>query len=533
VGSGKVGAITADSPGGSMKILFVNPCLRPSAPHRYLPVGLGYVVTAVKIAGFKFDLLDVDIDALSDQKVEEYIAHHRHDAILIGSIVTHYKWVKWFCVMARQYHPHCTIIVGNSVGSSISEVILQYAPIDVVVLGEADVTVVELLQALNDGRPLGEAHEPEVPIVHTNGALPATIRGSGIEGIVFRDAKGRLVNTGKRKAIKKIDDLPFPDWDIFDVQRYITLCSTTAHNATTRFPVEKARVMPVNTARGCVFKCTFCHYVFWEDPYRHRSPESVIAEIRRNQKKYGANYINFWDELSFHKVKPAQKFLDALIKADLNIHFTAAVRSDLLGREEAPHDERVHFAHSLKKAGCISVGFSLESANKEILIAMNKLVEREYFGEQVKILKQAGIICNTSVIFGYPQETRETIKETVETCRRTNVYPSPGFLLPMPSTGMWKHAVENGFITDIDQYLTEMTERQDFSVNMTKMSDAELKSAVEEGLGSLANEFGLKFGGSLMKTGGENTHNRQQAAEIRRKANQNDSMNYANVIGSV
>jgi hypothetical protein len=68
---------------------------------------------------------------------------------------------------------------------------------------------------------------------------------------------------------------------------------------------------------------------------------------------------------------------------------------------------------------------------------------------------------------------------------------------------------------------------------MTKMSDAELKSAVEEGLGSLANEFGLNFGGSLMKTGGENKHSRHLAAEVRRRANQNDSMNYANVIGSV
>jgi anaerobic magnesium-protoporphyrin IX monomethyl ester cyclase len=204
-----------------------------------------------------------------------------------------------------------------------------------------------------------------------------------------------------------------------------------------------------------------------------------------------------------------------------------------LGREEAPYDERVQFAQSLKKAGCISVGFSLESANREILIAMNKLVEREYFGEQVRILKQAGVICNTSVIFGYPQETRESIQETIDTCRRTNIYPSPGFLLPMPATGMWKHAIDNGYIKDIDQYLLDITERQDFSVNMTKMSDAELKKTVEAALRGLATDLGLDFGANPMKTGGENKHNRHQAAEVRRKGNANDSMNYATVIGSV
>jgi radical SAM superfamily enzyme YgiQ (UPF0313 family) len=513
-----------------MKILFVNPCLRLTAPHRYLPVGLGYVVTAAKVAGFKFDLLDVDIDALSDQKVEDYIVHHRYDVILIGSIVTNYKWVKWFCGMVKEHQPDCRLIVGNSVASSIPEVILEHAPADVVVLGEADVTVVELLRALNDGRPLGEAYEPEVPILHTNGTLPATIRGHGVEGIVFRDGKGRLVNTGKRKAVKKIDDLPFPDWDIFDVERYIKLCASTAHN-TTRFPIEAARVMPVNTARGCVFKCTFCHYVFWDDPYRHRSPESVIAEIRRNQQKYGANYINFWDELTFHKVRPAQKFIDALIEADLGIHFTASIRTDLLGCEEAPYDERVLLAQRMKEAGCIAVGFSLESANAEILIAMNKLVEGQYFGEQVRVLKQADIISNTSVIFGYPQETRATIRETLDSCRRANIYPSPGFLLPMPSTGMWKHAMDNGYIKDIDQYLTNITERQDFSVNMTKMGDAELKREVELALSELASDLGLDLGGSLMKTGGENKHSRNQEAAMHR--NSNDTMNYANVIGSV
>jgi radical SAM superfamily enzyme YgiQ (UPF0313 family) len=513
-----------------MKVLFVNPCLRPNAPHRYLPVGLGYVVTAAKVAGFKFDLLDVDIDSLSDQQVEEYITQHRYDVILIGSIVTHYKWVKWFCTMAKQHQPYCRIIVGNSVGSSVPEVILRHLPIDVVVLGEADITVVELLRALNDGRSLGEAHEPEVPVLHTNGTLPATIRGLGIEGIVFRDSKGRLVNTGKRKAVKKIDDLPFPDWDIFDVGRYIEKCRTTAHH-TTRFPIEEARVLPVNTARGCVFKCTFCHYVFWDDPYRHRSPENVIAEIRRNQEKYGANYINFWDELTFHKVRPAQKFIDALIKADLGIHFTASIRTDLLGCEEAPYDERVLLAQRMKQAGCIAVGFSLESANDEILQAMNKLVKGEYFGEQVRLLKQVGIISNTSVIFGYPQETRATIRETIASCGRAKIYPSPGFLLPMPSTGMWKHAIDNGFISDIDQYLINITERQDFTVNLTKMGDAELKSEVDAALGELASDLGLDFGGSLMKTGGESKHSRNQEVEMHR--NTNDTMNYANVIGSV
>jgi radical SAM superfamily enzyme YgiQ (UPF0313 family) len=512
-----------------MKILFVNPSLRLGAPHRYLPVGLGYVATATKVAGFAFDMLDVDVNAFSDQEVENYIQRHSYDIVLVGSIVTHYKWIKWFVTMVKQRNPGCTIIVGNSVASSIPEVILHYAPVDVVVLGEGDVTVVEVLKALNDGRPLGEADEPEIPILHHNGALPPTIRGRGVAGIVFRDPKGRLVNTGKRKAVKHIDDLPFPDWDIFDVERYIEMARTTAHD-TTNYPLEQARVMPVNTARGCVFKCTFCHYVFWDDPYRHRSPQSVIAEIRRNQQKYGANYINFWDELTFHKIDPAERFIDALIEADLGIHFTAAIRTDLLGCNEDPLEKRMGLATKMKEAGAIAVGFSLESANEEILIAMNKRVKGDYFGEQVRVLTEAGIISNTSIVLGYPQETRETIRETIEACRRAKVYPSPGFLLPMPATGMWNHAISHGYITDIDRYLVNITERQDFNINMTKMSDEELKSETELALKELAIDLGLQLA-DTMHTGGYSKHAKNQGVSTHR--NVNETMNYANVIGSV
>ena len=121
--------------------------------------------------------------------------------------------------------------------------------------------------------------------------------------------------------------------------------------------------------------------------------------------------IFFYDK-TFHKIKPAEKFIDALIKANLGIHFTASIRTDLLGDEDDPYEQRVGLARKMKQAGCIAVGYSLKMADEEILIAMNKLVKGKYFDEQVRILKEASIISNTSVIFGYPQETPETIRET-------------------------------------------------------------------------------------------------------------------------
>jgi radical SAM superfamily enzyme YgiQ (UPF0313 family) len=517
-----------------MRVLFVNVSLRPNAPHRQIPVGLGYIVTAVKEAGIRFDLLDIDIGRYSDAYVERYIMDHSYDVIAVGSISTHYRWIKWFVNMAKAVQPDCTVIVGNSVGGSLPEVMFQHTGVDIIIKGEGDVTIVEVLQALNAGRELGRAVEPYEPVPHQNGDLPPTLKGIGIEGVIFRDHKGRIVNNGARKAVRDISTLPYPDWDLFDVEGYIAGTRYMARE-TTRYPRSEAVVFPVNTARGCVFKCTFCHYVFWNDPYRHRSAASVIGEIRQLNKKYGANFIEFWDELSFHKLKPTENFIDELLAANLDwLHWHAPIRSDLFGRTDVPEADRVRVIEKMKASGVMALGFSLESGSQEILDAMNKLVKSEYFDEQVRLLRQAGIISDTSVIVGYPQETPATIDKTMEMCRRNRIYPSVGFLLPLPATGMWDYALENGHIKDIDGYLTSIVERQDLVLNMTKMPDEQLIGHTKDWLRRLNQEFGgLLSEDALIKTGGFAKHNKHQDKElVWRNRLTKESLNIAQVEGS-
>ena len=108
-----------------MKLLFINPSLRPGSAHLFLPVGLAYVMTYVKKHGFNFDLLDVDVDNLTNKQVEQYIQKNKYDVICLGSIVTHYKWMKWCINMIKSHQPDAKIIVGNSMGGSIPEVLLK------------------------------------------------------------------------------------------------------------------------------------------------------------------------------------------------------------------------------------------------------------------------------------------------------------------------------------------------------------------------------------------------------------------------
>lgn len=527
-----------------MKILFVNPSLRPGSDHLFLPVGLGYVMTFVKKHGYNFDLLDIDVANYSNEYVEKYFMKNKFDVICMGSIVTHYSWIKWCINTIKKHQPETKVIIGNSVGGSIPEVLFQKTEVDIVLYGEAEVTLVEVFDAIKYSKSFGEIVEPHVKIPHANKGYPATIKGVGIAGIIYRAKNNLIINNGKRKAVKNIDEFPFPDWDLFDVETYLKVGRKHSASNSWFYKPNEAIVMPLNTARGCVFKCTFCHYVFWHDPYRHRSAGNVIAEIKQNQKKYNANFFNFWDELSFHKIGPARKFVDELIKADLKIHWTCAIRADLMGKDvdskgkEIPRKERLELAKKFLESGCVSAGYSLESGSDEILEAMNKKVKAKYFKEQVQICREAGLTTATSLIIGYPQETAETIRETMTQLEKLGVYPSTGYLLPLPETGMFKHAIDNNYITDIDEYLTQITERQDFSLNMTAMSTEDLKNETLKWLDKLNKTFGNQLSSEkLIKTGGEDnmTENQRKNRKIKIDRNETtrETLNYATQEGTL
>jgi len=445
-----------------LKLLFVNPCLRPGGFTKLLPVGLGSVITYFHEKNYKFTLLDIDINEFDDAYVENYIKKNNFDFVLIGTLITHYKWIKWFVNMTKKHQPNSCVIVGNSVAGSIPELFLTKTKGDIVVTGEGEISAYEAVEAVRLEKDL-----------------------KTVEGISFRNTDGTIITTDHRK-VGNINDFPMLNWDFFDVERYMAKPST---NADKNIKPEDMRAMPVITARGCAFKCSFCHYVFWDDPYRNRSPKEIVDEIEHVQKKYNAKYIEFWDDLSFASAIKAEKLCDELISRNVKIKWNCAIRVDIFTRARLSYEDSLRVAKKMKESGCYQCGFSLESGNKQILEMMNKKIDVDAFYTTVYVLREAGIIVDTSVIFGYPIETKETIQETFDQCLKAGIYPSIGFLLPLPYTVMYDYAKANGFIIDEDRYLESITERQDICINMTKMSEEEVMSAIKQGAKKLNDDL--------------------------------------------
>lgn len=448
-----------------MKTVFINVSLRPDSKRRQLPVGLGYVMNAAKKAGFEFDLIDMDINHLEMRDMEEALSKKTYDVYAVGCIVTGFRLVRQIADIVKKANPAAVIIAGNSVATSIPEVLLRNTKVDIAVMGEADVTIVELLRALDLGRPI-----------------------SKVKGIAFKEGN-QIVRTPNRPLIADIDTVGFPDWGIFELDKYDKYGYVNANV----FSSKEVLSYPLNSARGCPFNCTFCYHVFKGQKYRRYSDEAIIGEIKRLHDSYGCNYVSFWDELTFASIKSVENFIGQLRGLNFKIGWQATTRGNLFKSGD------LESIKEMKDLGCENIAFSLENASPEILAAMNKHMDVSQFVEQSKVLWKGGVVPLTSVIFGYPQETPETIQRTLDICEECNIYPSVGFLLPLPGTPIYEWARQNGYITDDVEYLEGIGDRQDFYINLTKMSDEEFVNITETGLRALAKKLGLKME-SVFKT---------------------------------
>lgn len=444
-----------------MKIVFINISLRPESIRRQLPVGLGYVMTACKRAGYGFDLIDMDIDNLDVEAVYKILEERQYDVVAFGCIVSGYKYAKAVAKASRLANPKSVVVAGNSVASAIPEILLSDTDVDIAVLGGGDDVIVDILNAVKNKKDY-----------------------SDVAGIAYK-RDGSIYYTEKRALESKIDRFGFPEWELFNLEKYNEYGNINGNN----FTGEIVRLYPLNSGRGCPYRCTFCYITVRDEKKRYRrySTDAIIGEMNRLHYKYGANYISFWDDLAFPNKRSIETMTEQILKLDYKIYWDAPVRGDLFKED----DEEL--LDAIRRSGCDNLGFSLENADEEILKAIDKHLDVNQFIRQCLALHKARVTPLTSVIFGYPQESVETIQKTLDVCEEAKVYPSVGFLLPLPGAKVYEDAKRDGKIGDEIAYLERIGDRQDFHINLTSMPDDYFVSEVNSRLMKLAKKLGLEF----------------------------------------
>jgi len=226
----------------------------------------------------------------------------------------------------------------------------------------------------------------------------------------------RTSKVKRRQDISDLDKLPFPAWDLVDVEKYRAIW------------LKRHGYFSMNmvTTRGCPFHCNWCAKPIWGQRYHSRSPENVAAEMKWLQETYHPDHIWFADDILGLKPEWLTHLAEALQTQKGLIPFKCLSRADLLTR---PGE-----VEALARAGAQTVWMGAESGSQKILDAMDKGTRVEQIHEATRRLKKAGIQVGFFLQFGYPGETRADIEKTIQLvrdCEPDDIgisvsYPMPG-----------------------------------------------------------------------------------------------------------
>lgn len=219
----------------------------------------------------------------------------------------------------------------------------------------------------------------------------------------------------RRPDITNLDKLPFPAWDLVDVEKYRSIWMN--HHGYFS--------MNMVTTRGCPYHCNWCAKPIWGQRYNSRSPENVVAEMKWLKENFAPDHIWFADDILGLKPHWIEKFAELLQDADAIIPFKCLQRADLINEKTAP---------ALAKAGCKNVWIGAESGSQKILDAMEKGDSVEDIYTAAQLLRSHGIEVGFFLQFGYPGETWEDVQKTlkmVRDCAPDDIgisvsYPLPG-----------------------------------------------------------------------------------------------------------
>lgn len=334
-------------------------------------LGLQYLCAVLERKGIHTNILDQTVTWFDEKGLIGMLKDYDIAGFYCSD--PHEDKVKAYCIAIKE-SLSIPILVGGP-ATLANSTFLDHG-CDIVVHGEGERTVEEIVEYYNGRRELDR-----------------------IDGISYKSG-GNIVKTRPRELIQNLNDLPFPDRSKVDIRAYHDLFL---------FGMKKPYVTMI-ASRGCAYKCYFCtSYKIWGNRYRIRSVDSVMAEIDDVVERYKARYIAFQDDILGLTNEWIEDLCEKLIKKPYKIRWMAILHPFSIPRDK----ERV--LKLMKRAGCDTLSFGLQSAHPVILKNINRNpAEPERLSEILKIANKLNFVTSIGYILGLPGDTRQTIKATID-----------------------------------------------------------------------------------------------------------------------
>ncbi len=361
-----------------MRILLLHPNYHSGGAEiagNWPPAWVAYLVGALKKAGYAdVQFIDAMTNHLDDAALEAQLrASPTPDVIGCTSITPSIYKAESTIALARKVFPKAVTVLGGIHATFMYKQVLRETPdLDVIVRGEGEEVLVNLVRAIDAGTYAAERRS--------------------IKGLAFRDGD-ELVATPANEPIKNLDALA-PDWSILEWDKY-------------QYIPLGVRVAIPNFARGCPFTCSFCsQWKFWRS-YRTRTPKNFVDEIETLVKDHQVGFFILADEEpTINRVKfieLCQELIDR--KLDVKWGINTRVTDILRDEDMLPFYRKAGLVH-ISLGTEASAQLSLERFRKETTIAQNK--------KAIQLIRNAGMVAEAQFIIGLENETRQSIEDTYE-----------------------------------------------------------------------------------------------------------------------
>ena len=421
----------------SLKVLFIV-YDNGSYDHTF-PMGVGALSAVLKRDGHHVSIWNQDMHHWPDDYLTTYLDENKFDVAILSLIGGYYQYQKMknLSKALNNSKNRPFYIMGGYGPTPEPEFFLKKSGCDVVGLGEGEITIPKLMDAIENKTTLRD-----------------------VPGIAWLE-NGKLQTTPRAPLVHDLNALPPIPYEIFPMEYYRML----------RMPNSKPTdfVMPMMSARGCSFKCTFCYRM---DPgYRVRTPENLLDEVEKLYKNYGINYISFQDDLLMSSVEHTEAVCLAFLKRKLPIKWSCNGRLNYCSEE---------LLQLMKDAGCVFINYGIESMDQKVLNNMKKGLRPEMIIQGIEDTLKVGISPGLNFIFGNKGDNKDTIKKAVDFLIKYDDFAQKRTIRPVtpyPGSPLYYDAIKMGLL-DKENPAEDFYERKHLNsdlicCNFTELSDEE------------------------------------------------------------
>ena len=434
------------------KILLINPVVREEDDPKHIPYGIALLAQIAIDKGHLVQIYDANAWRKGYDIIHKVVASDDWDVIGIGGLITTYGSIKKIVKITRESAPKTFIIAGGGFFTSMPlEMMNWLKEFDLGIIGEAFATWPEVLEKIDQ----------------------KDFDFSKTLGVCYRENDGTPKLNSVRPNIHDLNTLPYPAWDLLPMEIYFKN-SSMLYSET--MSTAKRRI-DINGSLGCSLICKYCWHLgttgdmiveandkgendvrfTYGRNIRYHSPRYIVDMVKVLVKKFNIDFASFIDEnlMTMH-VSSGRKWLYELSDLWIKEGLQPTCR-----RDGVEHDENCRGVHwsgtshaglvdrnvlkAIFKAGCGSLVYGIESFDPYILKNLGKGSNQQSNIESVGMTLEEGIIPNPNIIIGFPDESFQSIRTTLEWMIKLGMHAKPHFATPYPGSE-WYYSYKDSII---------------------------------------------------------------------------------------